>query len=96
MRNAPTVVEKIWSSAVKQGQGAYFTDQVTGGVTDDHVYVNKYTGIPCVDIINHGNHNQSESGFGGHWHTRGDNLKNIDKATLKAVGQTLLDVVYNE
>lgn len=96
MQKAPSVVAKLWDSAAKQGYGDYFTDEITGGVTDDHVYVNRYTGIPCVDIINHGKHNPSESNFGGHWHTQGDNLKNIDKATLKAVGQTVLDVVYNE
>ena len=29
-------------------------------------------------------------GFGSHWHTQQDNLKIIDKATLQAVGQTLI------
>lgn len=96
VRKAPSVVEKLWAAADKQGYGDYFTDEITPGVTDDHVYVNQYTGIPCVDIINHGKHNASDSNFGSHWHTQGDNLKNIDKATLKAVGQTVLDVLYNE
>lgn len=97
MQVAPSVVEKLWASAEKQGVGAYFTQEITAPITDDHVYVRKYTGIPCVDIINYGKHNGEDgSGFGTHWHTQGDNLKNIDKGTLKAVGQTVLDVVYNE
>lgn len=96
---APSVVEKVWSTAGKLGYGQYFTDEITQGVTDDHVYVYKYTGIPCIDIINHGKHNiadEDDSGFGKHWHTQRDNLNNIDKNVLKAVGQTLLDVLYNE
>jgi hypothetical protein len=35
-------------------------------------------------------------GFPGHWHTANDNLENIDPATLKAVGQTILQVLYEE
>ena len=31
-----------------------------------------------------------------HWHTHADNMDVIDKATLKAVGQTLLQVIYEE
>ena len=34
--------------------------------------------------------------FGSFHHTHADNLENIDKSTLKAVGQTLLQVLYRE
>jgi hypothetical protein len=34
--------------------------------------------------------------FGSYHHTHQDNLANIDKSTLKAVGQTLLQVLYRE
>jgi hypothetical protein len=34
--------------------------------------------------------------FGSYHHTHQDNLQIIDKATLKAVGQTLLQVLYRE
>lgn len=95
MQVAPSVVEKVWSTAKRLGHGAYFTDEVTPAITDDHVYVRKYTGIPVIDIINYGRHN-GETGFGSHWHTRNDNLANIDKNVLTAVGQTVLDVIYNE
>lgn len=30
------------------------------------------------------------------WHTIHDNMDHIDKNTLKAVGQTVLEVIYNE
>ena len=36
------------------------------------------------------------SSFGPTWHTVNDNINNIDRNTLKAVGQTVMDVIYNE
>ena len=62
-------------------------------MTDDHEAVIEETGIPCLDIINHDPN--SENGFRDHWHTQNDNMSNIDKNVLKAVGQTVLEVVYN-
>jgi hypothetical protein len=54
----------------------------------------QYMHIPVVDLI-HLDRN-SESGFYHTWHTTHDVLSTIDEATLKAVGQTLLTVVYEE
>ena len=36
------------------------------------------------------------SSFGPTWHTVNDNMDAIDRSTLKAVGQTVLEVIYNE
>lgn len=63
-------------------------------MVDDHIYVHDLRQIPCVDIINYDPH--SESGFGDFWHTVADDMKIIDKGTLTAVGQTVLEVIYNE
>jgi len=94
VQNAPSIVEKIWAAANRLGYGKYFTDEITYPITDDHVYVQR-SGIPAVDIVNYGKHNP-DPGFGAHWHTQNDNLANIDKDVLKAVGQTVMDVIYNE
>jgi hypothetical protein len=92
---APSVVEKVWSAAGKLGYADLFTQEMAPGVTDDHYFVRKHTGIPVIDIINYGKHN-GDNGFGPHWHTGDDNLNVIDKSVLKAVGQTVLEVIYNE
>ncbi|MCX7767603.1 MAG: M28 family peptidase [Flavobacteriales bacterium] len=89
---AAHVVDKVWFAAGRQGYGHYFINQGVNPVTDDHYFVNKNAGIPCIDIINY---SESQGGFPHHWHTRKDNLNIIDKTTLKAVGQTLLDVIFN-
>lgn len=91
---ASNVVEKVWSMAQKLGFGSYFVNEDGGAVTDDHLYVNKLMQIPSIDII-HFDKN-SEHGFGSYWHTTSDNMSNVDKNTLYAVGTTLMNVVYHE
>ena len=61
---------------------------------DDHVYVNYLARIPTIDIIEYDA--STENHFNKHWHTHKDDMDNIDRETLNAVGQTLLEVVYNE
>ncbi len=88
---APQVVKKIWDTGIEIGYSAYFVNKPAAKIIDDHFWINK-AGIPCVDII----HYSDAAGFYINWHTQSDNLKNIDKNTLKAVGQTVLEVIYRE
>ena len=37
-----------------------------------------------------------KDGVNKHWHTHGDDLNNISKKTLKAIGQTVMHVIYND
>ncbi len=93
-RTAGKQVKKIWEAAHRLGFGKFFPNEEGTEVTDDHVYVYEYAKIPCVDIINYDPH--GESGFGDFWHTLDDNMEIIDRGTLNAVGQTVLEVIYNE
>lgn len=95
MEYAPAVVKKVWKAAKKLGFDNYFIDENGGYVTDDHGPVNEIARIPCIDIINCDMSNELSS-FGGFWHTVNDNMDVIDKNTLQAVGQTVLQVIYNE
>ncbi len=92
-QRAGSVVEKVWKAAASIGYSNYFLNQDGGWVTDDHVYVNNI-GIPAIDII-HSNLS-SRYGFPLHWHTHADNMDVIDSNTLRAVGQTLLKLVFFE
>lgn len=91
---AQGIVEKVWGTARDLGYGKYFVDKNGGGITDDHVPVNEYRRIPSIDIIQYDLN--TDSGFGWYHHTTKDDMDNISKETLKAVGQTLLEVVYKE
>jgi len=90
---AASVVNTVWSQAKSLGFGQYFVDDKGGAITDDHIYVNKIIGIPCIDIIQY---DPNTGGFASYWHTVDDTMKNVDKTTLFAVGTTLMHVVYNE
>lgn len=94
MQFAAHVVDKVWSTASRLGFGQYFIDDQGGGITDDHLYVNKLANIPSIDIIHYDP--KSGTGFGAYWHTTNDTMENIDKNTLFAVGSVLLNVVYSE
>lgn len=94
MNYASSVVEKVWQTADKIGYSKHFVNLRMPAITDDHYYINTLANIPSIDIIHHDL--TSESGFCKTWHTPNDNIENIDKKTLKAVGQTLLEVIYNE
>lgn len=93
-RTASKEMKKIWDAAHRLGYGAFFPKKEGTEVTDDHVYVFNLRQIPCVDIINY--NPKGDTGFGDFWHTTNDTMEQIDRATLQAVGQTLLQVIYNE
>ncbi|MFR9164847.1 MAG: M28 family peptidase [Dysgonomonas sp.] len=88
------VVEKVWATARLLGYGKYFIDKSGGAITDDHVPVNEIRRIPSIDIIQY--NKDTDSGFGSYWHTMDDNMNNVSKETLKAVGQTVAEVIYKE
>lgn len=94
MHYAPHVVEKVWKTAARLGYSKYFiNNRDYRGLTDDHYYVNTVTHIPSIDIVHY---NPYTADFGNFHHTHRDNISIIDKETLKVVGHTLLDVIYNE
>lgn len=91
---APSILKKVWGAANVLGYGNYFVPTQKSGILDDHYYINLERGIPTIDIIQYDP--TSPTGFGSYWHTHADNMDVISKPTLKAVGQTLLKVVYDE
>lgn len=92
---APAIVKKVWRAARQAGYGSFFPKSDGGMITDDHIPVNQKAQIPCIDIIPYYPDCQ-QSSFGPTWHTVADDLDHIDRNTLKAVGQTLVQVICTE
>lgn len=92
---APEIVKKVWRAARQAGFGSFFPKSDGGMITDDHIPVNQTAKIPCIDIIPY-YPNCQQSTFGPTWHTLADDMEHIDKNTLKAVGQTLVQVIFSE
>lgn len=90
---AGDILNKVWKAADVSGAGKYFSTETYGEITDDHYYVNKVAQIPCIDILHYDIY---KGAFFDHHHKNSDDINTIDKNTLKGVGQTLLEVIYNE
>jgi hypothetical protein len=86
------IVENVWNTAQKLGFEAYFIAHQGGAIMDDHLPINRFLKIPCIDIIQLDR--SSSTGFAQYWHTTDDNMNNIDRNTLYAVGTTILHLVY--
>lgn len=91
MHFASYVVNGVWKTAADMGYASLFSNEMGGSLIDDHYYVNMLSGIPCIDIIDY----TKDEGFPVTWHTVNDNLENIDKTVLNAVGKVLSNYIYN-
>lgn len=94
MRFAGDVQQKVWKAAATAGFTSFFPYAPGADITDDHVPVNTIAGIRTIDIISL-TPDQTKP-FPAHWHTHADVMQVIDKETLRAVGQTLLQTIYEE
>lgn len=94
LKHAALYVDRVWRAAWGRGYRDFFHDVEERQLIDDHVFINEIRQIPTIDIINLPAN--SETGFGPYWHTQNDNIDIISKTTLEAVGQTLLQVIYEE
>ncbi len=92
---ASDVFTNVWHIGNRLGYSHYFLEQEGANITDDYVAVAETAKIPMIDIldfrVSNGQHD-----FGSYHHTHADNMSVIDKNTLKAVGQTTLQVLYQE
>ena len=94
LQYAGDIVKSVWAAAGRIGYSSFFLYEQGGYITDDHLPINQIRNIPTLDIVHLDK--SSSTGFYPGWHTTHDNLEVIDRRTLKAVGQTLLTVIYEE
>ncbi len=91
---ASRILDEIWSIAGSIGFANFFVNEKTPPIIDDHLYVNNLIHIPTINIVEYdaNTHNR----FNAHHHKHSDNMDIIDHTTLKAVGQTVLEVLYRQ
>lgn len=90
-RYARNVNNLVWDAARRAGYGERFPDALGGALNDDHIHIMR-VGIPAVDIVESAN--PSTGSFNPTWHTLDDNLDNIDPATLKMVGDVVINTIF--
>lgn len=91
---APALVRRVWENGAKLGFARNFVPKNGGYVVDDHIPVIKHAQIQMIDIIEFDP--STPSNFSKTHHRHSDNLENISKETMKAVGQTVLYTIYQE
>ena len=96
MQYAKGIVDKVWKAANHIGYSDYFKYVNAPGITDDHTYVNDWGNIRMIDVIEYNMGAGDGDYFGPYHHRHTDNMDIISPRTLKAVGQTMLHVLYNE
>ena len=89
-KSAPALAQQVWNIAASRGYASMFPNRMGSAVTDDHVQLIE-AGIPAIDIIEY--HPGAESGFNPRWHTTSDTMEGIDPATLRAVGETVMQLL---
>ena len=93
MKYAQSAAVRLWDAARYAGAENYFISEMGGMITDDHVPMNTIAGIPTIDVIGY---NPSSASFPAHWHTTHDTMDKLSPATLRAVGQSLLQLLSQE
>lgn len=90
-RYANAYVNEIWQTAASLGYSDLFVNQQNGGITDDHIFVNRILGVPCVDIID----TRTDDGtFCPQWHTTDDTMAHLSTETLGKVGKLLEKLLW--
>ena len=90
---APSIVDKVWTTAAQLGFSNIFVNQTQAAIIDDHVPVNVKAHIPMIDIVHY---DPVYGYFGDYHHSTKDNLEVIDKHVLTSVAQVVIQVVYSE
>lgn len=91
-RYANAYVNEIWQTAASLGYSDLFINQQNGGITDDHVFVNRMLNVPCVDIID--TRADADGTFCPEWHTTHDTMDAISAETLGKVGRVLIKLLF--
>ena len=92
LKYAQSVAVRLWDAARYAGAESCFIPDNGGFITDDHLPMNTIAGIPTVDVIAY----SPDGGFPAHWHTTHDTMDKLETATLRAVGQSLLQLLSQE
>lgn len=90
MQYAGSIMNKMWGAAAQLGFADIFVNRDTDPILDDHLYVNRLTNIPMLDIVQ----NSAEGSFFPYWHTLGDNMEHVDRNSLRITGEVILKTIY--
>ncbi|MDE7471149.1 MAG: M28 family peptidase [Paramuribaculum sp.] len=89
---ASALVNRVWQTAARLGYADRFINSQGGPILDDHLPLLR-AGIPTIDIVE--SRADATGSFPATWHTLSDDITNIDPASLKAAGHTVISLIYS-
>jgi len=92
---APSINDKVFGIAQSLGYGDIFRGDETQDIEDDHIAVNR-AGIPTIDLIHPLPFGEWVPVSYQYWHTLHDTPDKCSAKALKAVGDTVAEVIYGE
>lgn len=96
MRCAPGTLTKVYQAGQALGYKSTFRGDLTFNVNDDHIALNE-AGLRVIDLVPYFG-DTAPPGVTGYtyWHTLQDTADKCSADSLKIVGETLSEVIYNE
>ncbi len=96
MRYAPGTLTKVYQAGQALGYKSTFRGDLTFNVNDDHIALNE-AGLRVIDLVPYFG-DTAPAGVTGYiyWHTLQDTVDKCSADSLKIVGETLSEVIYNE
>ena len=92
---ASSINDKVFEIGRSLGYGKYFVSEGEQDVGDDHISLIE-AGIPTIDLIHPLPFGEYATKGYVHWHTLQDTVDKCSADTLKAVGDTVTEVIYRE
>lgn len=92
---APAVNDRVFAIGQQLGHEALFAKEGMQEVGDDHIPLNE-AGIPTIDIIHPLPFGEFEKIGYTYWHTKEDTPDKCSPKVLKAVGDTIAEVIFRE
>lgn len=86
------LMKKIWKIAKELNYQEYFQNELSAPILHDHVFISKIAKIRSIMILE--NKKNKKIPFFDNWHTHNDIIQNIDKKTLKVVGEVITNTIY--
>jgi hypothetical protein len=88
------IQDKIWEIAKQRNFEQYFPEHnITNLLINDHFQINNYSRGKTPTLLLTDFDSQKKSYF-PEWHTHQDSMGSVDKKTLKAIGQTIIELLY--
>lgn len=95
-RVAPGTNERVFGTARSLGYERIFSQSSDQEVGDDHLQINQLGHIPTIDLIQPLPFPGSGPEAYAPWHTLQDDVAHCEPQSLKAVGDTIAEVIYEE